>query len=216
MLLVSFQCARKSHKDTCHSGEAHELDKREGPSLSCLLSLCLHVLCRLIIWIIKCKQKDTLRAGAEPQCLKQKKQPMNIVVISCTKQPFFLLLSVPCWYYTAISFACSSLVALERRRRLCAFMLVWARELSGEKRMANLGLCEVWENHRMKGKHSLWQNACVCLYKRGSFQSNIPPSLLSLSLHLSLSLALLFLLCWGKTDILWNVLGYTSAVCSVV
>ncbi len=135
---------------------------------------------------------------------------MDIVVISSTKYTPTPWCSYLCWYYTVISSLCSSLVALERRRRLCAFMLVWAHELSGEKRMANLGLSEVekitrWKPNTECDKTAVWM--CVCLCGGGSFQSEISLFLFCLCCTLA------FLRCWSTQQyICWFVQGLHNSL----
>lgn len=97
---------------------------------------------------------------------KTKNHPMNIVVISCTKHPFFpaLICAVLILYSNFLSVQLSG--GLGKEALFCAFMLVWAHELSGEKRMANLGLSEVeriveWKPNIQTYKTAVWM--CVCI-----------------------------------------------------
>lgn len=115
---------------------------------------------------IKAYKESSITAGATLQCFSVCIKEISILEYCCHKlHPTSILscpLSVQRCYYTIISFWCSSLVALERRRWLCSFMLVWAHELSGEEKMANLGLSKV---ERIKGwKHPDWQDDHVDTY----------------------------------------------------
>lgn len=120
------------------------------------------------VWCVHQHQPQPLFSFCLWKTSKQNKHPMNIVAISFTKHSFFLaLISAELIMYS--NFLPVQLCGGHGKEVLHAFMLVWSHELSGEKRMANLGLSEVeritgWKPNIQTGKIPVWTCVWLCVY----------------------------------------------------